>query len=92
MYSQNIIANVNLNASTYTGVSLEQTNVITVLVQCRTSVDVLIASSSSPTVYFTLKAGISIEIDVNSISDPIFYAKSGSGNVVLEIMGIKRKI
>ena len=59
-----------------------------VLIQCRTAADMLISSEADGDPYFTLKSGGQLSIDVAKIGT-VVYAKSGSGDLVAEVLATK---
>jgi hypothetical protein len=84
MYSNLTILNVNLNASTWTPIVLDKPLASSIVMECRSAVNVKLYIQSQSK-YFTLKSGRNLELVVKSLADPIMYAKSSDGNVVLEI-------
>ncbi len=89
-----IPAAIALNATTYVLIDSSGVPATSFMIQCRTAVDVLLASSSSPAAeaYFTLKAGTAIPIDTEG--SPLgkklnMYAKASVGTPLLEIIILK---
>jgi len=63
---------------------------LSISIQCRTNVDVYIATSASPSDnYWTIKANQSIEIDLEIYAQTGLYARSSSGVVYLEMIILK---
>jgi hypothetical protein len=89
MYSKLTILNVTLNDSTWVPITLDTPLAASVVMECRSEVAVMFYVGSQSE-YFTLKSGRNLELDVKSIEDPIMYAKSASGTVVLEIFVYER--
>ena len=95
MLEPKIIAGITLNATTYTLIDMGGVAANSVLLQCRTSIDVYIAESSSPAAdaYFTMKAGSTLVFDLEGLhlgtSFKKLYAKAAGGTPVLEILYLK---
>ena len=89
MFALTILAAVTLNSTTYTEIELSNAPVVTLLVQCRSAIDVYLAESTSPDeAYWTLKSGDIIAIDFQGKGKKL-YAKSASGTPQLEIAYLK---
>ncbi len=94
MIAKHYIAHLDINADTWTEIVLEtELSGGSVLVQCRTAVDVLISDNSEPGEdYFTLKSGQVLEVSTSGTSNLGLYAKSSSGSVILEIFEARIQI
>lgn len=60
-------------------------NVNSFLIQCRTAVDLLLRESASGD-YFTIKSGTVLTLDIQPNTLEPFHITSGSGTVVVEII------
>lgn len=82
------VRNISLNQSTDTAVDFTH-KVISMVVKCRTAVDVQIRRTNNASDYFTIPANQSLTLDsmVRDQQNIAFWARSSSGNVVLEVIG-----
>lgn len=69
-----------------TAITLNQ-NVNSVLIQCRTNIDLYIRQGSGDSDYFTIKAGSSLTLDINTVNLTPFALRAESGSPVVEIIG-----
>jgi hypothetical protein len=75
---------VSLDATNWKRIYLENTG--TVILQCRSDVDVYIANAANPgAVYFTIKAGTGLTLGIKMPNFEL-YVRAASGPVDLEIL------
>lgn len=62
-------------------------NANTILVKCRTAVDLYLRKEANSTEYFTIPSGTTFEFKINPANTQnLFYLRSGSGTVTAEIL------
>ena len=83
------IWNFELNATTDTGVMLNTRFVNSLIIQCRTAVDIYLRKEQGDTEYFTIKSGTVLHLDVSNRELVPLWLKSASTTPVAEIIGYK---
>ena len=89
------VKNLTLSATSDIQVGFTQA-VNTVLIKCRTAVDIQVRSSSGATEYFTIPSGQSVTLNMFGSIDPAtgiayptdIWLRSSTGSVVAEIIGL----
>ena len=74
---------VDTNGST---IVINDKNVNTFVIQCRTAVDLYLRESAGAGDYFTIKSGTVFTLDIQPGSYEPFHITSGAGTVVVEIV------
>ncbi len=94
MYSSTTVTGVSVTSTGWTTINMGSDLASdSILLQCRSAVNVYLAKSDDPGEnYFTLKSGTVLEVNTKGIGNPIFYAKSASGTVVLEVVELRKNV
>lgn len=80
------IRNITLNATTDTPIDFSQ-EINSIVIHCRTSVDLQLRKIANDANYFTIPAGNSFTLDVAYGNTIPCYMRSTSGSVVVEVLG-----
>ena len=94
MYQVHFLAAIDIDAAGWTLIDLSNAAVSSVLIQCRTAVDILIGESNNPgEAYWTLKSGTSLSLDLDGVqlgsAFKKLYAKSSAGAVKVEVLYLR---
>lgn len=79
------VQNVTLNASTFTEV-VPASKFYSVLIKCRTAVDIYFKRYSTDTDYITIPSGQSMSLAISMDADNPFYLKAASATPVAELI------
>lgn len=82
------LAAITLANDAFTAVDLGTIRVETVILQCRSAIDVKFSDVLAGTNYFTIKSGQSLAVDVSGKNGIIGYAEAASGTPALEVLMI----
>ena len=86
------ISNVSLSNTDWTAITISDTSLKAIIIQCRTSVDLLISFDKLQSTYWTIKSGGSISIDssfsnnTDTAENLIFWIKTNSPTVIVEVV------
>jgi len=80
------LAAITLANDAFTAINLGTLRVETVILQCRSAIDVKFSDVSAGTNYFTIKSGQSLAVDVSGKSGIIGYAEAASSTPALEVL------
>lgn len=80
------IRTITLNSSNDTIVDFLQ-RVNSIIIRCRTAVDIYIRHDNNSADYFTIPAGSSLTLDVGMGTKTPCYLRASSGNPIAEIIG-----
>jgi hypothetical protein len=81
------LAAVALNSSTFTAINLGvDVSKKTVLLRCRSAIDVLISDTLAGTNYYTIPSGSALALNVGPTTGIFCYAKAASSTPSLEIL------
>jgi hypothetical protein len=81
------IRNITVNSSSDTPVDFNS-RVNSVLIRCRSSIDLYIRYDRNSADYFTIPAGTSLSLDVSMRKeDDAFYVRSASDAPIIEVIG-----
>lgn len=81
------IRNITVNSTTDTPIDFNN-RVNSVLLRCRSNIDLYIRYDRNSSDYFTIPSGTSLSLDVSMRrQDDAFYVRSASSNPVVEVIG-----
>ena len=83
------IQNISLANTKWTAVILSSNNVKAIMLQCRTSVDILVAYDSLGATYWTMKKGTVMSLDCSmfaSTNSLTFWIRTASPTVIVEVI------